>query len=100
MPVVEREEIHHRQVDLRFYKRSDGLYEVEGRLVDTKAHPFRRQLSADDMPPGTALHDIVVRLVIDDNMLVHDAQATMNATPFAVCSGASETLHPLRGLSI
>ncbi|MDB5890764.1 MAG: hypothetical protein JWP47_1595, partial [Polaromonas sp.] len=40
---VAREEIHHRQVDLRFYGRSDGLYEVVGRLVDTKSQPFRRQ---------------------------------------------------------
>ncbi len=96
----DREEIHHRQVDLRFYKRSDGLYEVEGRLLDTKSHPFRRQLADDDMPPGTPLHDIVVRLVIDENMQVHDVQASMQATPFAVCTGAGETLRPLRGLSI
>lgn len=97
---AERKEIHHRQIDLRFYKRTDGLYEVEGRLVDTKTHPFRRQLAAGDTPPGTSLHDIVVRLVIDENMLVHDVQASMQATPFAVCAGASETLRPLRGLSI
>lgn len=93
-----REEIHHRQVDLRFYKRTDGLYEVEGRLVDTKSHPFRRQLADGDMPPGTSLHDIVVTLVIDENMVVHDAHAAMQATPFTVCTGASETLQPLRGL--
>ncbi len=97
---VEREELHHRQVDLRFYKRSDGLYEVEGRVIDTKTHPFRRQLAAQDAPPGTHLHDIVVRMVIDEDMLVHDVQATMQATPFTVCGGASETLRPLRGLSI
>jgi Protein of unknown function (DUF2889) len=97
---VEREEIHHRQIDLRFYRRSDGLYEVEGRLVDTKSHPFRRQLSDEDMPPGMALHDITVRMVIDEAMLVHDVQAFMQATPFAVCVGAGNTLSPLKGLSI
>lgn len=97
---TEREEIHHRQIDLRFYKRSDGLYEVEGRLLDTKTQPFRRRLADSDTPPGTPLHDIVVRMVIDDSMLVQDVQASMPATPFAVCAGASETLAPLRGLSI
>jgi hypothetical protein len=97
---TEREEIHHRQIDLRFYKRSDGLYEVEGRLLDTKTQPFRRQLADADTPPGTPLHDIVVRMVIDDSMLVHDVQASMPATPFAVCTGATETLAPLCGLSI
>jgi len=97
---VEREEIHHRRIDLRFYSRSDGLYEVEGRLVDTKSHPFRRQLADEDMPTGVPLHDIVVRLVIDEAMLVHDARAVMQATPFTVCAGAVNTLAPLKGLNI
>jgi hypothetical protein len=97
---AQREEVHHRQVDLRFYRRTDGLYEVEGRLIDTKSHPFRRQLADADLPPGAHLHDITVRLVIDEAMRVHDAQASMQATPFGVCRGASETLRPLVGLNI
>ncbi len=97
---IEREELHHRQLDLRFYKRRDGLYEVEGRLVDTKSHPFRRQLAPGDTPPGQPIHDIVVRLVVDDSLLVHDALAFMVATPFGVCRGAVDTLAPLKGLRI
>ena len=98
--MIEREEIHHRQVDLRFFRRSDGLYEVEGRLVDRKSHPFRRVLHDQDTPPGTPLHDIVVRLVIDEDMLVHDASATLTATPFGICREAASTLAPLKGLRI
>ena len=48
---VTREELHHRKVDLRFFRRSDALYEVEGRLVDTKTHPFRRMLAKRRRPP-------------------------------------------------
>jgi hypothetical protein len=97
---MEREELHHRQIDLRFYRREDGLYEVVGRLVDTKRQPFRRQLATADTPPGTPIHDIAVHLVIDDEMLVHDAFASMDATPFDVCPGATGTLAPLKGLSM
>jgi len=97
---LEREELHHRQVDLRFYKRSDGLYEVVGRLVDKKTHPFRRLLAAQDTPPGVPVHDIVVTLVIDDKMVVHDASAAMAMTPYKVCRGAENTLEPLKGLSM
>jgi hypothetical protein len=97
---AEREEIHHRQIDLRFYRRRDGRFEVEGRLVDTKRHAFRRQLAADDTPPNVPVHDIVVRLVLDESLLVHEAQAFMHATPFDVCSGAANTLAPLKGLRI
>lgn len=99
-PAVARTELHHRQIDLRFYRRADGLYEIEGRLEDTKSHPFRRQLSSEDTPPGEHVHDITVRLVIDEDMRVHDASATMAATPFGVCRGAVDTLAPLKGLRI
>lgn len=97
---VPRVEQHHRQIDLRFYHREDGLYEVEGRLIDRKAVAFRRQLSDVDAPPGEALHDITVTLVFDSAMQVHDARARMQATPFDICSGAQATLTPLVGLKM
>lgn len=97
---VDREEIHHRSVDLRFFRRADGLYEVEGRLVDTKTHPFRRQLAGEDTPAGMPVHDITVRLVVDGTLLVVDAIAVMAATPFAICPGATGTLAPLKGLRL
>jgi hypothetical protein len=96
----EREEMHHRRVDIRFYKRRDGLYEVEGRLTDTKNHAFRRQLAKEDSPPGSTLHDIQVTLVLNDALVVQDARAEMRTTPFEVCGGAASTLEPLKGLSI
>ncbi len=96
----QREELHHRQLDLRFYRRSDGLFEIEGHLMDTKNHPFQRQLAPGATPAGVPLHDIVVRLVIDESLLVHDALATMRATPFRTCLGAVNTLAPLKGLRI
>ncbi len=95
-----REEIHVRRLDIRFYRRADGLMEVEGRLVDTKTHPFRRQLSDCDMAPGAPLHDIVVRLVLDAGLCVVAATATYHAAPFTVCQEAARTLGPLVGLVI
>ncbi len=97
-PVLD--EIHHRQVDIRFYRRSDALYEIIGRLIDTKSHAFRRQLSEQDTLPGEPLHDITVHLVIDPEMRVVDASAHMDATPFGICPGASAALQDLKGLQI
>ena len=96
----DREELHHRRIDLRFYRRADGLYEVEGQLTDTKQHAFRRQLTHEDTPAGEPLHDITVTLVIDGDMQVLDASARMRTTPFAVCTGAEQTLAPLKGLHL
>lgn len=95
-----REELHHRQVNMKFYRRSDGLYEVEGHLTDSKSHPFMRQLGQKNLEPGDPVHDIIVRLVIDTDLQVHDVRATMLATPFGVCRGAQQTLDGLIGLTI
>jgi hypothetical protein len=97
---IERTELHHRQIDLRFFRRSDGLYEVEGRLIDRKSQPFRRPLHDSDIPAGAPLHDITVRLVVDENSLVHDASASYAAAPFALCREAAQTLEPLKGLRV
>jgi Protein of unknown function (DUF2889) len=97
---VTREELHHRAIDLRFFGRNDGLFEVEGRLIDTKSHAFRRMLAETDTPPGQRLHDITVRLVLDSELQVHSANAEMRATPFHICPGATGTLQPLVGLRI
>ncbi len=95
-----REELHRRQIDLRFYRRADGLYEVEGQLIDTKQHAFRRQLTTEETPAGAPLHDITVTLVIDADMRVHEARARMLTTPFDLCTGAEQTLAPLVGLHL
>lgn len=97
---VERRELHQRQLDLRFFQRSDGLFEIEACLIDRKTHPFRRALQDRNTPAGTPLHDIRVRLVIDESLLVHEASASFDASPFALCREARNTLAPLKGLCI
>ena len=97
---VTREEIHQRRLDLRFFARSDGLFEAEGRLVDTKRQAFRRQLATEDSPPGAALHDIVVRLVVDASLVVQEATASYAAAPFGICPGGADALQRLRGQPI
>ena len=97
---MHRTELHHRQIDMRFFQRDDGLFEVEGRLIDRKTLPFRRLLHDRDIPAGTPLHDILVRLVVDESLLIHDASAALAASPFEVCRGAADTLAPLKGLRI
>ena len=37
-PSVPRDELHLRSIQLRGFRRSDGLYDIEARMVDTKVH--------------------------------------------------------------
>src|SRR5882762_293951 len=75
----------------RCFRRSNGLYEVEGRLLDRKSQAFRRPLQDAETPAGTPLHDIIVRLVVDENSLVHDASASYSAS----CTHIVELLGPM-----
>ena len=51
-PSVPREELHLRRIELRGYRRQDGRYDIEARMVDTKTS----ELTLADgrlLPPAT-----------------------------------------------
>ncbi len=97
---AERELLHIRKIDLRGYRRTDGLYDIEGRVTDTKEHPFRRPATDEDVPPGTPLHDMWIRLVVDEDLVIHDIVAVTDASPHAVCPEATATLKQIKGARI
>lgn len=85
---------------MRGYERDDGLYEIEGRVTDTKTYAFSPDGSHRNVAPGEALHDMWIRLVIDEDMLVHDALAISDAYPYPQCPEAAAALASLKGLRI
>lgn len=97
---TERELLHIRQIALRGYRRADGLYDIEGRVTDTKEHPLRRPATDVDVPPGTALHDMWVRLVVDEDLVIRDIVVVTDASPQAACPEATATLMQLKGARI
>ena len=95
-----REELHFRRIDMRGWRRSDGLFEVEGRVTDRKPHAFKVPNGTKVVAANAALHDMGVKLVFDDSMLVHDVFAFTDAAPYTDCLTAGETLQTLRGMRI
>jgi len=98
-PAVSRPELHLRRIDLRGYRRDDGLYDVEARMIDTKCE----ELVLSDgrmLPPGEALHDMWIRLVIDDRLKVLEVAASTDRAPFTVCGEAAAGLASLKGLRV
>lgn len=97
-PSIQREELHLRRIEMRGYRRADGLYDVEARLTDTKTEPLPR----DDgtVAPGDRLHDMWLRLVVDEDLLVHDALAVTDASPHGICPEAAKALSRVKGLRI
>ena len=97
---VTREELHFRRIDMRGYRRSDGLYEVEGRVTDRKPHDFVVSHGVKLVPAREPIHDMGVRLVFDDRMFVHDVETFTDAAPYAICPEGGRALQGLKGLRI
>ncbi len=84
---------------MQAYARDDGLYDVEGHLTDTKPKDF--QVTAGPLrPAGTAVHEMWLRLTIDDQFLVHEIAAATDASPYGDCLGAPPTLQAMVGVRI
>jgi hypothetical protein len=88
--------MHRRSIECTGYLRNDGLWEVEAWLVDTK--PFaQRDHFRGELQPGDPVHDIGVRLAVDDALTIREAETTMRATPFPTCVDVEPILQRLAG---
>lgn len=92
-----RRQVHHRTIDLQTFAREDGLFDVEAHLLDRKPFAFRRLSRPTPIPPGEALHDLRIRMTIDQDLVVQDIQAASVTTPWALCRNAESTLSVLLG---
>ena len=97
---VTREELHFRRIDMRGWRRSDGLFEVEGRVIDRKPHAFKVPNGSKVVAANAPLHDMGVKLVFDDAMLVHEVFAFTDAAPYTDCLAAGDSLQTLKGMRI
>lgn len=96
---ISRELIHHRSVECKAYLREDGLWDIEGNVVDTKTYSFPGPGMAV-MPAGEALHDMWVRLTVNEDMEVKDVETAMNSQPYWTCSEILPNFKDLIGLTI
>ncbi|MEZ5668209.1 MAG: DUF2889 domain-containing protein [Alphaproteobacteria bacterium] len=96
---VTRDPIHVRSVTCRGYRRADGLWDVEGHLVDTKAYAFD-STSRGTLEPGEPVHEMWLRLTVDDDLVVRGVEAATDAAPFPVCPSIAPRFTQLVGLAI
>ncbi|MEO8484944.1 MAG: DUF2889 domain-containing protein [Betaproteobacteria bacterium] len=91
-PPVPREPLHTRSVVCEGYRRGDGLFDLEARLLDTKAHAFA--LMTGLRAAGEPVHAMAIRVTIDRAFTIHAAEAAMSAAPYP---GGCEAIVPAYG---
>lgn len=99
-PAAARTLLHQRHVDCRGYRRDDGLWDIEARLTDTKTYDFTNSDHGGIIRAGEPLHEMVVRVTIDDDFLIHRVEAATLAGPFAPCADIAPAVAELAGLRI
>jgi hypothetical protein len=97
---VTREELHLRRIDLRGWRRSDGLFEVEARIVDRKPFDFKLASSGRVVPAGEPVHDLGVRVVFDAGRIVREIHTFGTTLPYRDCPGGGAALQAMVGVSL
>lgn len=98
-PASPRQHIHTREVHCRGYHRDDGLWDIEGHLTDTKTYAFDSDYRGR-VGAGEPVHDMWVRLTVDDNLILRGIEAVTDRSPFPVCPAIAPNFERLVGLSI
>ncbi len=91
---------HQRNIEVKGYRRDDGLWDIEAHMLDLKPFSFENRDRGGFIHAGEALHDMWLRVTIDDHLLIHQCQAAIDASPFAICPQVEKAYAGLKGIHI
>ncbi len=94
---VAREHLHTRSITYQGYKRGDELWDIEGHLIDTKTYSIDNSWR-DKISSGEPIHEMLIRVTIDDNFLIKDVEAATENSPFEMCPNITPNYKSLIGI--
>jgi len=94
-----RKHIHTREIDCRGYAREDGLWDIEAHLRDTKTYAFANT-SRGTINPGEPLHEMWLRLTLDESLNIYEVEAVTDYGPYTICGDITPEFTKLKGLQI
>jgi hypothetical protein len=96
---AERERLHTRAIEINGYRRCDGLYDIEAHLTDCKSYGMAN-IDRGYIEAGEPLHDLWLRLTLDEQMNITAVEAASDRTPYTICPTAAPNFARLAGLRI
>ncbi len=98
-PPAERERLHTRAIEINGYRRADGWFDIEAHLTDCKSFG-QTNYDRGYIEAGEPVHDMWLRLTVDDTMHIHAVEAVSDHTPYRMCPTAAPNFARLVGLRI
>ena len=75
-----RRPMHTRKVTCQGFFRDDGLWDIEGHITDEKHYP-QDEGWRGVLQPGEYIHNMWIRLTVDEKMVIRDVEATTDNAP-------------------
>jgi Protein of unknown function (DUF2889) len=101
LPTAARDRVpqHRRAIDVKIFSRGNGHWEVDAHLTDTRPRPTL--MATGELPAGAPIHDMLLRLVIDESFNVLEAGSQTSAMPYpGECDDLGDTYGRLVGLNL
>lgn len=86
---VPRQRLHQRSITYEGFRRDDGRFDIDAHLVDAKDHDF--ELLTGVRPAREAVHDMWVRVTIDEEFVIHAIEVRTEGMPYP---GACDRIEP------
>ena len=93
---AEREAQHFRNYAFGGYRRADGLFDIEGRMTDTKSYAFPNDWR-QTVEAGEPVHDMRIRLTLDEQFVIRDVECVTAAGPYEICPAITPAFAALKG---
>ena len=94
-----RKHLHTRAIEYKGFEREDGLWDIEAHMTDVKTYEFTNNWRGT-VAVGEPLHEMLLRLTIDDNFEIRDVEAATEHSPFEMCPGIAPNYKNLIGISM
>lgn len=94
-----RTHLHTRDVRFGGFRRADGLWDIEAVLVDAKTRLLDIPGEAS-IKPGEPLHDLAIRVTINDKFVVQAIEVAMDGVPHRECPRAQDTMQSMVGCTM
>jgi hypothetical protein len=98
-PPVGRQHLHTRRVTCQGFFREDGLWDIEGRITDEKSYEHANEWRGP-LKPGDFVHDMSIRLTLNDKFTIVDVDAVTDKSPYRICGDVTPDFKKLIGLRV